>query len=348
MPRISVVMATYNASDFVSETINAILRQTYSDFELIIVDDASRDDTIDRISAFRDKRIRLIRNPSNVGVASARNIGVDAATGEYLVANDHDDISLPRRLETQVAFLDRSAEVLMVGTGIYNERNGMRTAEPLPPANHPVLRWCLMTHSPICHSTMCVRLADMRRAGLRYDSSWDFGDDFDLYHRMAAAGRLASVQARLVVYRFHGNNASIAREAEMMSRGASMLARAHESYLGLRLESAEFEALWRVFAMFSPSRSRKELQTAGQALTSLLGRYLEVMELSIEERRQVQKFASQQWWRAVSRAVATLGESALSEFNRMAALAVFPPSIPLRLRDGLSRHVRRLLPTTAR
>src|SRR5438034_11530990 len=101
MPRVSVVTAAYNASAFIAETIEGILGQTFGDFELIVVDDASTDDTLERIAQFKDPRIRVIHNTVNVGVARARNIGVEAATGEYLAANDHDDVSLPNRLAKQ-------------------------------------------------------------------------------------------------------------------------------------------------------------------------------------------------------------------------------------------------------
>jgi glycosyltransferase involved in cell wall biosynthesis len=345
MPRVSVVVATYNAAEFIGETIRGILKQTHSDFELIVVDDASSDHTVDRISAFGDERIRLIRNPRNVGVANARNIGMDAATGDYLATNDHDDVSLPERLERQVAFLGRHPDVLMVGTGIYTLRGRRRTADPMPPASHHVLRWCLMTHSPVCHSTMCLRLSDVRRAGLRYDPACDFGDDFDLYHRLAASGRLATLQERLVEYRLHGGNASILRGDEMTTRGAAMLQRAHQQQLGMRLDPQAFDCLWRVFTMFSPARSQAELRVAGNALATLLARFTSVMGLTAAQLHEVNDAASRQWWHAVSRAAGTLGEEALAEFGRIASLATFTPSVPLRLRGRLSRRARGLLTT---
>ena len=95
-PRVSIVTCTYNAAGFIGDTLRALLAQTWRDFELIVVDDASTDGTVDAVSAFDDPRIRLIRNARNLGVAAARNVGLDAARGEYLIANDHDDISLPR------------------------------------------------------------------------------------------------------------------------------------------------------------------------------------------------------------------------------------------------------------
>src|SRR6185437_7271649 len=88
MPRVSIVVGTYNAAAFIEATIASILGQTYRDFELIVVDDASSDDTVSRIAAFGDSRIRLIRNPTNIGVANTRNVGTDAATGEYIAMNE--------------------------------------------------------------------------------------------------------------------------------------------------------------------------------------------------------------------------------------------------------------------
>ena len=343
MARLSIVVGTYNAAAFIEATIASLLRQTFRDFELIVVDDASSDDTVARVSAIEDGRIRLIRNPTNLGVANTRNIGVAAAGGEYLAMNDHDDLSLPTRLERQVAFLDRHRDVLLAATGIYSLRGDRRTAEPMPAFAHDELRWRLMTHSPLCHSSICVRLAAMREAGLRYDPSCDFGDDFDLYHRTAAVGRIAALQERLVVYRWHASNASHLRNSEMNERGGRMLRRAHHDYLDLRLDDDAFDALWRVFTTFAPARSEAELRLAGEALASLLRRYTAVMKLDAAARRDIARAASRQWWQAVARAASSLGGSAFTHFCRVDGLAAFPPPLPVRLRSRLSWRARRLL-----
>jgi len=285
MPRLSVVIAAYNAGLFISETIEAVFAQTFADFELIIIDDASTDDTLRKIQRFTDPRLRVIRNAVNLGVARTRNVGLQAARGEYLAANDHDDVSLPTRFAKQIAFLDRHPDVLALGTGIFTLRDGRRSPDRSPATCHHVIRWQLMTHSPICHSTLCVRLAQFRSAGLSYDPTCDFGDDFDLYHRMAASGRLANLAERLVVYRLHGNNASVLRESEMSARGAAMLARAHARYLDLQLDYATFGALWHVITFFSAARTHAELRSVGDALARLLQRYLDIGGLSEKERK---------------------------------------------------------------
>jgi glycosyltransferase involved in cell wall biosynthesis len=348
MPRVSVVVPTYNAAAFVSATVEALVRQTYRDLEIVVVDDASSDKTIDRVEAVRDDRIRIIRNRTNQGVARSRNIGITAATGEYLFANDHDDVSLATRLERQVAFLDEHAEVLMVGAGTYTLRNRVRFADPLPPTSHAVIRWCLMTHNPVCHSTMSARLERLRREGLEYDPQCDLGDDFDLYHRMAAVGRLAALPERLVMYRLHGNNASIRQESDMSARGGAMLTRAHARYLGFELDPQLFDALWRVVTIFQPARSLTELSAVGDALGALLERYLQVSALSLQEIHDVQRVASRQWWDIINRSVPNLGRIALAQFETNERLRAYRPTPAARIRRRLGRFTRTVLPRLVR
>jgi GT2 family glycosyltransferase len=340
MPRVSVVTATYNAGVFIEETIDALLRQTYPNFELIVIDDASHDDTLDRVQRFRDPRIRVIRNETNVGVARARNIGLEAATGQYVAANDHDDISLPTRLEKQVAFMDARPDVLMVGAGIYTLKDGRRMADRIPAFDHYVLRWLLMTHVPICHSTMFARLGAMRERQLIYDPSFDFGDDFDLYHRMATVGRLASLQERLVTYRVHSSNASIVRGDEMNVRGTAMLARAHSQYLGAVLPTDAFGSLWRVITQCLPARSLNELRTVGRALESLLGAYLGVTTAAREHVEAVNLAASEQWWNAAARSSYVLGNEAFRTYKEIPALDAYRPTFARRARQQIGRLVR--------
>jgi glycosyltransferase involved in cell wall biosynthesis len=118
-PLVSVIMAAYNAERTIGATIRSILGQTYQNLELIIVDDASRDRTVEVVGSFSDPRVKLIRNKVNLKQGLARNIAIDAAQGEYIAVQDADDLSMPRRLEMQVNFLQSHPEVDVVGSNAY-------------------------------------------------------------------------------------------------------------------------------------------------------------------------------------------------------------------------------------
>src|SRR5688572_15109961 len=96
-PKVSVIMPAYNAARYIQEAIKSILEQTFADFELIIINDGSSDATLDCIKSFSDPRIKLINNEKNLGIIKSRNIGLDAASGEYIAKMDSDDVSLPSR-----------------------------------------------------------------------------------------------------------------------------------------------------------------------------------------------------------------------------------------------------------
>ncbi|MCY3867896.1 MAG: glycosyltransferase family 2 protein [Chloroflexi bacterium] len=120
MPAVSVVMPVYNGECYLAEAIESILGQTFTDFEFIIVDDGSRDGSAAIIHDFakRDERIRVIQHERNRGLTSARNSGIAASRGQFVAAMDHDDISLPRRIEKQADFLHSHPRLGLVGTHV--------------------------------------------------------------------------------------------------------------------------------------------------------------------------------------------------------------------------------------
>ncbi|SOB91159.1 glycosyl transferase family 2 [Ureibacillus xyleni] len=114
-PSISVVMPAYNRAKYIEAAIDSVLMQTYKDFELIIVDDGSTDQTVDIIQNYSDPRIRLIKHETNKGVAATRNTGYRNALGEFIVIADSDDINLPTKFEEQVNYLDLHQDISVVG-----------------------------------------------------------------------------------------------------------------------------------------------------------------------------------------------------------------------------------------
>src|SRR5580658_530 len=115
-PLVSVVMATYNGEKFLRPAIASILDQTFRDLELIVVDDASTDRTESILRDFKDDRMVVLRNHRNLGIAGATNRGLNAARGQYIALQDHDDISLPHRFQTQVEFLNSHPDIAVVGS----------------------------------------------------------------------------------------------------------------------------------------------------------------------------------------------------------------------------------------
>ena len=127
--KVSVVTPAYNAEKFLAKAIESILCQSYQDFEYIIIDDCSTDGTWKMIQDYakKDKRIIAITNQKNLGIAGNRNRGVSLAKGKYLVWQDADDISLPRRIEKQVAFMDKHLKVGICGGSLqFFDQNGLK------------------------------------------------------------------------------------------------------------------------------------------------------------------------------------------------------------------------------
>ena len=112
----SVLIPVYNGAPFIKEAVESILNQSFTDFELILLNDASPDNSEEIIKIFKDARIRYYRNEKNLGISASRNKLMTLARGEYLIVMDDDDISLPNRLEEQIKFMDSRTDVSMAGS----------------------------------------------------------------------------------------------------------------------------------------------------------------------------------------------------------------------------------------
>ena len=205
-------MPVYNREKFVAEAIDSILAQTFKDFELLIIDDGSEDESAAIIQDYaeRDARIRYFQHPANRGETAARNTGMGRAAGKYVAAMDSDDISLPRRLEKQVAFLEANPEVGAVGVQDQqcNEKLRPTKFRPLPAHHHAiVIHLALFTRTVMKSPTMMVR-----REYLDNDPAFDpgitAGSDVGLYLRLlwTKGIRYANVPEKLYLYRRHANS----------------------------------------------------------------------------------------------------------------------------------------------
>lgn len=199
-----MLLPAYNTARYLPEAIESILGQSYGDFELVIIDDCSTDETPSVITRYarKDSRIVVIRTKSNLGVARALNQGIDVAQGEYVARMDSDDVSLPERLEKQVDFLDTHPEVGVLGTQtLFIEEDGRlsQQAKWEKPASHNGLVWRLFYSTPFCHPSVMMRSRILREAG-GYDPSYR-NEDMQLWTRMAFLTRLANLNETLLYYR---------------------------------------------------------------------------------------------------------------------------------------------------
>lgn len=209
-PVVSVVMPTYNGERFLRPAIESILNQTLTDFELIVIDDASTDSTPRILAGFKDARLNLLTNNCNLGIAGATNKGLAVARGEYVALQDHDDVSLPHRFQTQVAFLAAHPDFALVGSNcILIDGEGTRDGIQVQPEDDLVLRWELLVRNPFHHTSVMARLSSIRETGgYSADPSFHFAEDYDLISRLALHHRVANIKEPLVLWRRHSTTAT--------------------------------------------------------------------------------------------------------------------------------------------
>jgi glycosyltransferase involved in cell wall biosynthesis len=205
-PAVSVIIPAYNAARYLESAIASIQAQTFSDFEIIAVDDGSTDETkiiLERLAA-RDQRIRVISRP-NTGIVGALNDALAAARGKLIARMDGDDLALPTRFETQIAFLDAHPECVALGTAvqIIDSRTAIVDRYD-PPLDHDAILAELLRGNggALIHPSAVFR-ADALRSVNGYGPEFCKAEDLDLYLRLSHRGRLANLPSLGLQYRHH-------------------------------------------------------------------------------------------------------------------------------------------------
>ncbi len=202
MPQVSVLMPVYNNEAYVKEAIESMLNQTYSDFELIVLDDCSTDNSANVIKQFDDKRIIYHCNAKNLGLANNLNVGLKMARGKYIARMDGDDISLPTRLQTQVDFLERNTDIDLCSCGL--EKFGTEHDIWIRETNPEQVKITMLFYSPILHASSVWRREVFEKHNLYYNQDAFPAEDYDLWARAVFYCKLVNMPQVLYRYRIHG------------------------------------------------------------------------------------------------------------------------------------------------
>lgn len=202
MPRVSVLMSVFNGARYLRESVESIVSQTYADFEFIIVDDGSTDDSAQVLRSYQDPRIQVIFQ-NNCGLAAALNRGLAQARGEFVARQDQDDVSLPDRLASQVRYLDRKRDVALVGTGAQLvSADGSLRQISRQLTDSVLLRWALLFCNPFIHSSVMIRRQALEEVG-KYttDPQRQPPEDYELWSRIALRWNVVNLPEPFLRYR---------------------------------------------------------------------------------------------------------------------------------------------------
>lgn len=210
-PVVSIITATFNRARFLPQMIDSVISQDYSAWELLIIDDASTDDTVQIVQSYAqtDSRIRYVRNEKNRGVSATRNRGLCEARGEYIAVLDSDDYWLDtHKLSRQVALFEQDRTLVLSGTGMcVIDEHGNTLSKKIPPADDAVIRSTLLVHNVFFHSSVMFCKAVAQKIG-GYNENLRYAEDYELWLRMAKYGSVAIIPFPLVAYRVHGQSES--------------------------------------------------------------------------------------------------------------------------------------------
>ncbi len=206
IPEISVVIAVFNGSQYISETLESLVLQSFSNWECIIVDDGSTDDTIAIIQNFIDKdsRFKIIKSNGGNGPYIVANIGIKAAKGKYIARTDADDISLPERLQTQYNFLESNLNITVCGSQHYYLFENNKTSLKLYNADVNFLKWQLIFRNKLVHSTMMFRKKWFEKMG--YYPEKRLAQDWHIWLEASHNDTLHILEVPLVKWRIHNNS----------------------------------------------------------------------------------------------------------------------------------------------
>jgi glycosyltransferase involved in cell wall biosynthesis len=201
--KVSVLMPCFNSEPFIGEAIESILNQTYSNFELIVLDDGSTDNTKSIIEGFNDDRIKLLSENQNKGIVYQLNKGIELARGQYIARMDADVVSIPRRFQEQIDFLEDpgNQKIDLLGTDAVSFGS---STKPIVHQNYlpEQISFMLNFECPILHPTVMMRKRIFDN-GLRYFEDFKYAEDYALWRMIDNGSNIAILPNQLLMYRIH-------------------------------------------------------------------------------------------------------------------------------------------------
>jgi len=256
-PHVSVLMPAYNAEKYIGEAIKSVLNQTFTNFELIVINDGSTDKTEEIILSYKDKRIRYIKNEKNIGVIATRNISVELATGKYCALLDADDVALPRRLEKQLQFLETHQDYVLCGSwALTIDGNGKKTGRIRFIDNRNLLKISFLFSNALINPSIMIRSEILK--SFMYHPEILISEDFDFFLRIVNAGyKIANVPEYLIKYRWHDTNISVENEAFQTEKKFELLKPYIESFIGRKITKEEFDLHQLSFRLYHQGKKKE-------------------------------------------------------------------------------------------
>lgn len=267
---ISVILPVHNGAAYLHEAIVSLLGQTLADFEVIVIDDCSVDDSPAIVESFRDHRIRLIKSTERLRICKALNLGIKKSNGHFLARMDADDVCHPRRLEKQVRFLKRHPEIGFCGSWVRRFGTNQLPQTYHRPVGGARVKAFAVFDNPMVHSSVMIRRDVFNQLEAGYRDDFANAEDYDLWTRLFEITGGDNIPEILLDYRVHGQSVTIQKSTAMDSTACRILKR---ELMRLGLEPTDKEImhhrLWST-GRLNPDDVLRDIDSAEQWLIRLL------------------------------------------------------------------------------
>lgn len=315
-PDVTVVVCAYRIGARIKPTIEAILNQSYAGLKLIVIDDASGDDTASVIRSFTDERVLLIENEKNLGIIGARNKGLSLVETEFVATCDHDDVWLLNKLEKQLEYMHAHPECGLVGTYwtvyVNGVVDGVRT---LPRTEPTYLKWSLYHRNCLLHSSLLMRTSHLKQHSIVYRDGLRFADDWKLCFDFAKAGEIGILPESLVDYFIHGENWSLTARENMHDNGVALMKEELSILLERDVSAGEAATFFYAVAAGVPKPAHVDLKLVGQMLKQVSEAGAITAGCSPREIKNIALSSSEIWWRVIRTTAGVAGPSCLKVYG---------------------------------
>jgi len=336
-PEVSVVMSVYNGEKYLTEAIESMLNQTFTNFEFIIIDDGSTDESLAIIQKYsnQDERIILVRNEKNMGLAASLNKGILLARGEFIARMDADDISCKNRLEIQIQHMRENSKLLILGSAVdvIDENRGVRN-HIYPPTSPVEIFWSIVSACciPFIHPTVIFRKELFIKVGY-YDVAILAGQDYDLFSRavmsdlpMECVGNLSE---KLFQYRVQRDNVSRRERKTQVENGSVARKKMFIFLAGLAASNS-----------YGKSKSDFLLQKGNLAsyittYRDLLFFFVKKYRLTLIEKKRLEKLTQEHWGKRIPwRGILEMGKLDLFSLEELVKILISKFKFRIKMNHG--------------